>query len=699
MKQQIYKPICKNAGFNPSPIAGNIPLYADSVINPKVIGTRNYEDFWNEQFDRCINGYDTAGIHIPGRYYFYLNYVILRGLKGPQYPFFVDMDLEYWQLVEWIKENRKTGIISIKARRKGLSEKGQTVLSHGLRFIEGYRGAITAGIETYVTGLRNKFESTQNNIIQDLRLNVLQDNDKIYKVGYETKNPIGGFVEEGYGGFLSFETMYDDPTKLEGEYFHDVICEESGRYKKLGPTVSSIKPALEFGSQMLGTFYIYGTGGNILSTSKDFKEFWDNADAFGLVKFWVPGTRLYYPFFGNPKEDFFIDPDSGEKIDSIPNLRKLKPEQRIGCEDIKAAEEYIIRKRAEYAKLPNKKKLKEHNQAYPLTVEEAWTSGGSNNFNDEKIYDRLFTIEGDPNIFTPVVLEWVTTSDGKPLEGYDLRVKHRPVKPNDPDWKIVWVYQYPKQDMLDLDIGGIDSYNQDLTQTNSSQGAMIVVRQGGKVNMTDQGIHKGTYPVCLYYKRPPRKEEFYDICLKIAVWYRLKRNVMCSAEQDFVIDYFVKNNGSNYLSPRPKSFDSPRGQQVHKYGAKMTGYSKEMILGIVQTWVENYVDLCNFPALLRDLLAYDEEYIGTDWDSVDALAYAIMRIEDIRTRPRRNDLDDDSINDEPIWGADSNGNIVIKNVVNETVKENKEKKDNDTQDRWGELDYDENVFKKKNDFF
>ena len=695
MIQSPYVPLIKPAGFNPYPVAGNIPLYADSIINPKVLGTKAYEDFWNEQFDRCINGYDTGGIHIPGRYYFYLNYVILRGLKGPQYPFFVDMDLEYWNLVDWIKANRKMGLISIKARRKGLSEKAQTVLSHGLRFVEGYRGAVTAGIETYVTGLRNKFDSTQSNIVQDLRLNFLIDNDKTFKIGYETKNQIGGFVEEGYGGFLSFETMHDDPTKLEGEYFHDVICEESGRFRKLGSVISSIKPALEFGSQMLGTFFVFGTGGNILSTSKDFKELWDNADTFGLVKFWVPGTRLYYPFFGNPKEDFFIDPDNGEKMDSIPNLRNLKPDQRVGCEDIQAAEAYIIRKRAEYAKLPNKKKLKEHNQAYPLTIEEAWTSGGSNNFNDEKIYDRLFAIEGDPNIFTPVVLEWVTSSDGTALQGSEMKVKHRPANKDDPDWKIVWVYQYPKPDMIDLDIGGIDGYNQDLTQTSSSQGAMIVLRQGGKVNMVGEGIHKGEYPVCLYYKRPPRKEEFFDICLKIAVWYRLKRNTMINAEQDFVIDYFIKNNGMSYLSPRPKAFDSPRAQQVHKYGAKMTGYSKEMILGIVQTWVENFVDLCNFPALLRDLLAYDEEYIGTDWDSVDSLAYAKMRIEDMRTRPRKNEFNDE-VSDEPVWGADENGNIVIKNAIQESKEAVRETDKSDINKRWKELDYNESSFRKKN---
>lgn len=694
MWQKVYSPLIKTKSFCPNPIAGNIPLYADSVTNPKVIGTTAYTEFWDEQIDRCLNGYDTAGIHIPGRYYFFLNFVILKGLQGPQYPFFVDLDLEYHNLVEYVKKNRKTGIVSLKARRKGLSELAQAMFAYGLRFIEGYRGAIAAGIETYTTGLRNKFNSTQNNIVKDFRLNVLSDNDKQYKIGFEIKDPIGGYVESGYGGILSFETMYDDWTKLEGEYFNDVIMEEAGRFKYCGPAVSSIKPALEFGSQMLGTFFIQGTGGNILSTSRHFKDFWDNAEAYGLERFWVPGSRMFYPFFGNKKEEFFIDPDSGEKLDAIPNLRCYKPYERLGMEDIRAAEQYILRKRIEYAKLPNKKKLKELNQAYPLTVEEAFTSGGSNNFNDDKIYDKLFRIEGDINNYRPVILEWVTDSKGKNIaeSGFELLVKARPATKDDPDWKIGYEYQPPNPDMIDMDIGGVDGYNQDITQVSKSLGAMIVLRQGNKVNLIEQGIHKGLYPVFLYYKRPPRKEEFFDMCLKIAVYYRLKRNCMVNAEQDFVIDYFIKNGGTSYLSSRPKSFDAPRTKQVHKFGAKMTGFSKEMILGIVQTWVENYADLCMFPELLRDLLAYDEEYIGTDWDSVDALAYAIMRVEDMKTRPHRSD-DFRESEVEPEWIVNQNGNIVLKRELPDTDKREKILKNEDSVGRWAELDYER--FRKK----
>lgn len=699
--QQPYVPIVKKKGFNPNPVAGNIPMHANGKLNPKVIGTRLYEEFWDEQFYRCINGYETGGIFIPGRYYFYLNFQLLNGVLGPMYPMYVDLDLEYFRLIDWVKERKKLGIVTPKARRKGLSEDASAILSHGLRFIEGYRGAVTAGIETYTFGLKNKFSFAQSHFIDEMRLNVLVDNDKTYHVGYERKDPIGGFVDDGYGGRLSFETMYDKATKLEGEYFHDVICEESGHNKLLGEIVSSIKPALQFGDENIGTFYIYGSGGNILSNSKAFKEFWDQAENFGLERFWVPGNRKHYPFYGNHINEYYTDKDTGEKIDAIPNLRHLKPYERIGCEDIEAAKAQILSKRVFLSKLPNKKRLKEHNQALPLTIEEAFTSGGSNNFDDEKLYSQLFNIEGNESNYIPVILEFVheVDADGIRKRKQPLQVEHRPAKKNDPSGEIVWVYQYPRIDMKDLDIGGIDGYNQDQTQSGKSLGAMAVVRQGNKVNLINEGIHSGEYPVCLYYQRPARKEIFFDTCLKISVWYNLVKNTMCSAEQDFVIDYFLKNGGNKFLSPRPRSFDSPNNEQSHNIGAKMTSHSKPMILGIVQSMIIDYVQYWMFPELLRDCLAYDEQYIGTDWDSVDAIALAKMRIEDMKSRPRKNNEEVDDVGDSPEWIFDEKGNAILKDVPEKTRKKQTKKELPESVGGWrAGYTYDEKIYD-DNDFY
>ena len=123
----------------------------------------------------------------------------------------------------------------------------------------------------------------------------------------------------------------------------------------------------------------------------------------------------------------------------------------------------------------------------------------------------------------------------------------------------------------------------------------------------------------------------------------------------------------------------------------MTGLSKDIILGLVQSSVEDYVQFYKFPQLLRSLLAYDEEYIGTDWDDVDALAYAKMRIEDMRTRPRRNDeyyVDET----EPEWVRNEDGAIVLKYVPDDKPKQGPPEK-KDEKANWTQLDYQRDVAK------
>lgn len=671
--QKPYTPIVKLKGFNPSPVAGNIPFFADSRVNPDAVGSSLYEEFWAEQVDRCLNGYRTGGVDIPGRYYYYLNYIVLQGLMGTQYPFYVDLDLQVYKLIDAVKKFRLKGIVGLKGRRKGMSEKMEGgVIQYGLRFIDGYRAAITAGRERYVTGLKKKLEGSEIRMIDEMKLNILTNNIKNYETGFEIKNRNNVYQQDGFLGKVFTETMYDNPNKLEGEFFHDVICEESGEYETLDEVVSSIGPALDYGAESLGTFYIYGTAANILTSSRAFKEFYDNAEKLGYAKLWIPGTRMYYPFFGNPKTEHYYDAETDVKIDAIPNLRHLKPFQRIGCEDIKASETEILRKRSVYLALRKRKKLKEFMQDYPLNEEEAFTSSGSNNFNNEVLISQLIEIEGNPNIITPWIFDFVTVmEDGIRKVKSPLEVTARPAKSSDPEWKFVWIYQHPRKDLIDLDVGGFDSYNQDLTETSKSLGAVVITRRGLELSMEVDGIHKALYPIALYYARPPRKELCYEMGLKMAVYYGTFRNMMINAEQDFAIEYAMKNSGQRYLSLRPKSFDSPKTQQVHKYGMKLTGANKETFLGILQSVVEDYTQFNFFPRLIRDLIGYDEVTVGEgDWDSADGFGLSIARAIDMKVKPRTNLKQ--PTNDEPEWIFDKNGNPLLKENydINEKGYEN-----------------------------
>ena len=668
----IYVPIKKSKEFCPNPIARyGIPYFADSENNSSCVGTKAYDDFWDEEYNRCLNGYTTGGIEITGRHYYYLNYTTLRGLKGVMYPWITDLDIEYFWTIDYIKKYKKAGILALKARRKGLSEKFQSIANHGIRFIEGYKAGMAAGQSKYVEGLREKFIYGFDNVVPEMRLNYTNSNDKIFQTGYYEKTDSGSYALRGYAGNVKFASMHESAEKFEGEYFNDVALEEAGQFEKLKAAHDSIKPAMMFGSRMEGTFYIYGTAGNILSTSKDFQSFWQNPDEYDLIKLWVPGRRMYFPYMvndysGEPinpatgEKEIEVDPDTGKQIDPIINLRKYKPEQRIGMEDTELASIMIKKIKIKLSKLPDKSALIKYNKSYPETEEEAWSSGGNNNFDPEVLNTQIVNLMAEEMPLKEVVLDWVYKDNGSMEKVYPLQVKPRLAKASDPDYRRILVFQDPMPEYKDLDVAGCDSYNQDLALSrNSSLGAFVVLRRY-KDLPGYTGSFPGEPPVCLYYKRPRRKELFFEETLKIAVWYNLIRNVMLSAEYDAIINFWKSFGGEKYMSLRPRAFESKASKQEHKYGAKMTSHSKPLALGVAQGWVIDSTQYNFFPELLRDFLAYDEEKIDSDWDAADAVMLALMRIEDMKRFPRRVDASAINKNTFPVYYYDEEGNIQVK---------------------------------------
>ena len=631
-----YHPIRKGLKFDPQPVAGNIPWYADIVKNPLCETTPACIDFWEEQFDYCINGYTTGGIFIPGRYYFFLNFRVINGLFGKQYPWFVDNQYEYALVVEWVKANKWLGVLAPKARRKGLSEEGVNILEHGARFIDGYKGGICAGISNYVEGFKTKMDVAAQEIRPELKLSVLTDNTKQLEFGYRVRNLLGQIEDDGSHAKILMATMYDDPKKFEGEYFHDVIFEESGEFPLLESTLSSIKPALMMGSEIGGTCFIYGTGGNILSSSKGFKALYDQSDLHKLARFEVVGQRMIYPFIGLSKnvKDRHLRKKLSPLKEEMPSFTGWKDYERVGCEDVWRGEQWIIEEDERIQQLGDKKKLREHRQNFPRSVEDIFTSAGKNSFDADTLYYALnLTMQEEPH-YDKVVMDFEKVKDG--FGQYQIKqplaVTIRPYKESDPEWKMVYILkgQVPSA-ILNMDTGGTDAYESNDTLTSSSKMGVIVWRDfrfaPQLCPMAEQGI---ILPVCGYYARPPKRELAFEMSLKISVYWNLVRNMMLSAEHESCLEYYQKNQGIKYLSFRPRIMDSPDGKQIHRFGVKMTVYSKPKTIGQTGDFILRYAMYWRLEFLIRDYLAYDEENIGTDWDAADAGMSGITRINDRR---------------------------------------------------------------------
>lgn len=110
-------------------------------------GSKDYNDYWDEQERRVLNGYSVGGIRVTGRHYFYLNFCLIKARpidphtgaekegenrKIITLPRFLDHN--YYWFNEFEKNtaegpyinNEKKGMIIAKSRRKGFRQPHST---------------------------------------------------------------------------------------------------------------------------------------------------------------------------------------------------------------------------------------------------------------------------------------------------------------------------------------------------------------------------------------------------------------------------------------------------------------------------------------------------------------------------------------------------------------------------------------------
>lgn len=652
----------KKNGFCPNPVAKyGIPEYADTVSFPEVKNSSAWLDWWKEQINFCYEGYETGGVWIPGRYYYYLNFAFINTVgRGFHNPDFVDTDLDFFYLIEYCKK-QKRGIISIKARRRGLSFKANKgIIEYGTKFLgDKYMGGICAGLQSYADDFFIKLTDTEAITPPEFSLNVVKNNQKERIYGYKIKDSQGKFVDAGSLNQILVRTAFQSGNIFKGTQLDDCIFEESGEFDNLIETYGATKWCFMDGEQMVGTPYIYGTGGNMNKSSKGFSEMWNESEAYNLEKFWLPGSKIYKPCFVGCTNT------QGKVYNEVPNIEKeyqgKDPSQLLGMEDEKEAIRQIMLRRVELSRTKNKKALIEHIQNNPLTIQEAFISSAENNYDTTILQSRVLDLMKIDQLHLDVVLELEKNDNGTLI--FPLRAKIRlantdiesPTK--DPEWKIAKMYKWPEPDIKFLDSVGVDSYNQDETSTSKSLGGLLVYRK--------KSLHFPVYgPIFTYYKRPPRKEDFFLISLltSLAYTYTSPNMTLVDANSPLIIDFYVQNQCEYLLAYRPKSFESPNSEQRHTYGLKSTVFNLDILEALVQSEVidngENWFD----PELCTDVSSYNTGDMDNDSDLHDALLLALALHKDRNIVP---------INTQESSKNENKAVIVVKNgIVYYEQKEN-----------------------------
>jgi hypothetical protein len=616
-------PYLKGKSFDPSPVVTHgIPAYADKLKDPRVEGTPEYEKWWTEQLYRCINGYQTGGFFIPGRFYYYMNFNSMSTIHGIINPDYCDMHLQLAYAIEWCKANNKNIVIG-KKRRAGVSEAFQKmVIDYGYRFQPAYHGGIAAGKKVYADDFMTKWEVSESLLVPEFKLNALLSNDDLVASGYEVLED-GKTSKRGINSELYVRTMHSNPNMFKGLYLNDCIVEEAGEFENFDEFYSATKDCLKDGDMQVGIMYIFGTGGNINKGSKDFKKVWENPDDYNAVKFCITGDRFKKPYYGGATR-------YGKDITKLPYLsKKYKPYQLLGCEDTQAALEDILKER-EILKKGELKKYLEHLQNNPINESEIFRKMFSNNFDIQKLNEQQDAISllKTPK-YSKYRLEWILDAKGLRTG----KVKAIPLVHGEDDSETVLILDgyHPILNYNNLYVAGCDPYDQDEAKSSKSLGGMCVLIRKNMMG----GLQMA--PVATICTRPKRKEAFFDMCLKLAVYYNIVGNVLGDkAGSSGIIQWFKDNGCQKYLALRPTKFESENSEQSHEYWVSMNKTSKPMMIGLMQTNIYDFCQNIWFPELINQLGNYDEVEIGSDNDLADAYGIALMQDVSVNIAPRDN---------------------------------------------------------------
>lgn len=670
MQKQIYpliKPFRKPFGFNPSIIKTNgIPPYADSMLNPKVYGTPAWKEFWEEQLYYILNGYWTAGVYIPGRYYYFLNYCKTTSVDQGEahYADFVDFQYDFFLLIEHAKQpDVRKNILAPKGGRKGVSVMASSVIDYGYRFIPGYKAGIAGGAKEYSDDFLAKWKAIDSLVVNEFKTRKTSKGWDDIIAGWEEKTDLGGFNTYGSANTIYSRTMFSNPNIFEGKFLNEVVFEEAGLFDNLLLTFDSAVECMKRGNIQYGTFYIYGRGGNIKTGSKGFEYMWHHADDYNCIKFPILGKQYYIPCVAGTKDE------TGKLIEDIPNLLQYAEHERVGMEDTVRAEELIVETNKKLLASGNIKKWLKHSRDNPIDVKEFFRRAASNNFDSNVLSDQGYAIHSqEESKYAKYTLEFEKTPQGEIVMPYRVYAVPANEETDENDCVMILHEGFPMPGYRNLDVGGNDSYDQDQTLTSTSLGAMVILRKDNQI----PNVVKMT-PVLLIRCRPRRKELFYEMCMKAAIFYDLKQNLLGDVRTPAIIEYFKSHGCQMYLAKRPVKFESENTQQKNEFWVSINSYSKPLMISLIQSYVLDYGKNIWFIKMIEELQNYDELEDKSDNDSVDALGIALMQmvsnqggVIDEKELMKKNPFAYTS------WTTDSEGNIVSDTMINNSLIGDKE---------------------------
>lgn len=563
-------------------------------------GTTDYNKYWEQETDRCINGYTAPdGEGITGYNYFYLNYSPIMRLKEEEYtdregnlrkrrqrilefPSFWDYDYYYFCAIEQAELEGKHMAV-LKCRQRGYSFKGGSMLVRNYMLIPGSKNFAIASEQKFLIGDGLLTKAWQ--IMDFLDKHTAWAKQRLVSTrmertsGYKITDEFGKQTEQGYLSNITGITLKNDPERVRGTRAKLVLWEEGGKFPSLLDAWRIEQPSVETDDgKAFGLMIAFGTGGTEGASFEGLKELFYKPKSYNVLSFpniWDEGREntecaFFVPAYSNLES--FDDDGNQVYMDRDGNSYKEKAiqnliDQRNKVKDGGASQQSIDRFISER----------------PIRPAEAVLELGKNIFPRKLLMDQLTRIRTNKKLQSMkhiVDLEWDGNGQVKATEKPSGDITNYPLKKGDKPHGSVVIWEYPVKDPPHgLYIGGCDPYDHDDSFTNSLGSTFIFKRVRAGEAWTDVIVAE-------YSGRPDTAEEYYENVRKLLTFYNAR--LLFENERKGIYPYFTNKHCDYLLADQPDKIISEvfKDSKVQRRkGCHMTKQIRAYGEGLILEWL------------------------------------------------------------------------------------------------------------------
>lgn len=563
-------------------------------------GTTDYNKYWEQETDRCLNGYTAPdGEGITGYNYFYLNYSPIMRLKEEEYtdregnlrkrrqrilefPSFWDYDYYYFCAIEQAEIEGKHMAV-LKCRQRGYSFKGGSMLVRNYMLIPGSKNFAIASEQKFLIGDGLLTKAWQ--IMDFLDKHTAWAKQRLVSTrmertsGYKITDEFGKQTEQGYLSSITGITLKNDPERVRGTRAKLVLWEEGGKFPSLLDAWRIEQPSVETDDgKAFGLMIAFGTGGTEGASFEGLKELFYKPKSYNVLSFpniWDEGREntecaFFVPAYSNLES--FDDDGNQVYMDRDGNSYKEKAienliDQRNKVKDGGASQQSIDRFISER----------------PIKPAEAVLELGKNIFPRKLLMDQLTRIRTNKKLQSMkhvVDLEWDGNGQVKATEKPSGDITNYPLKKGDKPHGSVVIWEYPVKDPpLGLYIGGCDPYDHDDSFTNSLGSTFIFKRVRAGEVWTDVIVAE-------YSGRPDTAEEYYENVRKLLTFYNAR--LLFENERKGIYPYFTNKHCDYLLADQPDKIISEvfKDSKVQRRkGCHMTKQIRAYGEGLILEWL------------------------------------------------------------------------------------------------------------------